>query len=123
MYTGTSAMSFLWGGISGEQIPAMLVKTVSQKACPVVSGVRSLDFRILLLALWFGGAMNKASFFVLYVTLSMLAGPSSPDAALMESWLAVLCSDCCLKSIGHWLIGRRGIRGLLEHTPPSSRRK
>ena len=48
-----SVMSFLWGGASGGQAPAMLVTTVSQKASLVVAGVRDLGSGIQLLVLLF----------------------------------------------------------------------
>ena len=60
-------MSFFWGGVSGGQAPAMLIKTVSQKVCPVVE-MRILDSRIQLLLVLFGGAMDIVSFFLLFVT-------------------------------------------------------
>lgn len=93
--TSTSVISFLWGGISGVLVPAVLVKTGSQKACAVVAGVRDL------------AAMNIASLFLQGVTHPQgylnLLHPLLLMLCLMEIWLPLLASYFCLISIAQTL--------------------
>ena len=69
MYDSLSASAtyFLWGGVSGGQTHVMLVKTVPQKAYPVVGGLTDLNFRIQMSfsAIW--DAINTTIFFLLCV--------------------------------------------------------